>query len=73
MGGSWGLGVGGLRGWGRLGGHGLMGWGEGGRVGPKKVNKKILKSPSNLHAKSFINLSENEKKYKRIPFKMNSL
>ena len=38
----------------------------------KKVTKK-LKSPSNLHEKSFRNLSDLEKKSKRIPFKMNSL
>ena len=40
--------------------------------GQKKLTKKF-KSPSNLHEKSFINLSDLEKKYKRIPFKMNSL
>ena len=55
MGGSWGLGVGGC---GRLGGHGLMGWGG---VDQRKLTKK-LKSPSNLHEKSFINLSDLEKK-----------
>ena len=34
----------------------------------KKFTKKI-KSPSNLHEKSFINLSDLEQNYMRIPFK----
>ena len=38
-------------------------------IGEKKKFTKKLKSPSNLNEKSFINWSDLEKKYKRIPFK----